>query len=455
MPNTASTDCEALTPSHRSAGGGIASFHPDVGVSCRCKDGSAPARAYSEEQVALAPYGHSPADELLGKVSAMRCVAEVHVTASPRFVRSWLHEVTLVKTSSAILVDSSRDCPMSNTSEAAARGCTEVVLDIPVDVEMGVWVVRTVLADDTRIQGNRTFSGRELTNCFGTGTRPLEFDDATIECTIQEHGTMLVRDHFVEGMPFTVLESNGTVGDRSVMVRVRLQAKYLRETGREAPYTLQLELVVRDLTAKDLTVFTTYIHLKLFVQAATDGQYSTYLPPSPPPPSTSGTFAHMAAGASSCSCSNTCETQDDGVCDDGRQWTPGQRDYWGAEYGTCNLGTDCADCGGRFTAWSNEQLDSCVPIEDSDAYRSQGCPSDANTSRTEQLRACIPTARDQADYRRFACPACRTVDMHDCSDSMQDCPNLGFFAYSYSSLPSPSPASAPPLSARAATAAAM
>ena len=42
--------------------------------------------------------------------------------------------------------------------------------------------------------------------------------------------------------------------------------------------------------------------------------------------------------ASSGSCSNVCKHPADNICDDGG---------WGSDYGACDFGTDCADCGPR------------------------------------------------------------------------------------------------------------
>jgi hypothetical protein len=80
-------------------------------------------------------------------------------------------------------------------------------------------------------------------------------------------------------------------------------------------------------------------------------------------------------------CSDTCASAKDGVCDDGGS---------GAEYATCDLGTDCTDCGSRSTTVVNNarcEKELTINVAPNNGVLDSGC----NGVKITESTTCEPT----------------------------------------------------------------
>ena len=177
-----------------------------------------------------------------------------------------------------------------------------------------------------------------LSSCYGLPTVSADSQVQT-ECAVDTAGTMSITDSgatlgAVVGVPIRVLEPVISIpfGASHVDIPLKLSSRKLRETNHER-YTQDL-LVHVELDSSSIHTVT----VQVSVAAPAVASETTYfggalgtsdLPPSPP-------LTDTIFGYYPCTCGHECLAAFDGVCDDGGP---------GSAFETCNLGSDCYDCG--------------------------------------------------------------------------------------------------------------
>ncbi|KAL1523436.1 hypothetical protein AB1Y20_018376 [Prymnesium parvum] len=285
------------------------------GRTCNCNGDAAPSEHATPELRALAPYGYSSVDDLLG-TSSQPPVCELLPLSDAQeiYLATDLGIFELIKT------------PAESQSELINLTMLIQGQGLSLATDQHRWEVSSALGTGPR--SVRACTGR------AAPTDLVVVDGSS--CFLQSDGTMQIFDlnasgANVSGWPIRVLESSAQLEDitqnRLVNIPVQINSAGLRETEEDSPYsqTFMIDIVLDTQIEHQRNIYVT-------VSAEAVASTSTFVPPSPPPTLPQPT-------QSSCTCTNQCALgARDGVCDDGGP---------ASDYSACTLGSDCADCGPR------------------------------------------------------------------------------------------------------------